>query len=71
MTCIYSSHSLQLDFAVSVTALLGVPFPFGRCSVSILSISTFIYVHLIFHILYDEFTMDCPAQLYVSSLHSK
>ncbi|GFZ13813.1 alkaline-phosphatase-like family protein [Actinidia rufa] len=26
----------ELDFAVTVSALLGVPFPFGRCSVSIL-----------------------------------
>jgi len=36
-TCIYPCHPLQLDFAVTMSALLGIPFPYGRCSVSILS----------------------------------
>lgn len=44
---------LQLDFAVTVSAMLGIPFPFGRCSVRIL-------LHIIIVILckiymYNEF----------------
>jgi hypothetical protein len=34
---------LQLDFSATVSALLGLPFPFGRCSVRILSRCLFTY----------------------------
>lgn len=42
-------HPLQLDFAVTVSALLGIPFPYGRCSVSILSmllLSLFVFFYI-------------------------
>lgn len=34
----YSSFTvlLQLDFAATISALIGIPFPYGRCSISIL-----------------------------------
>ena len=61
--------SLQLDFAVTISALLGIPFPYGRCSVSTLSNVNIVYSCLIYfckHIINCNVCIDSTNFIYFS-----
>jgi hypothetical protein len=64
-TCIYPYHSLQLDFAVTMSALLGIPFPYGRCSVRILS--TLLLSTLLLYL--PIYIINCNCNVFLKKRH--
>ncbi|KAF7825759.1 GPI ethanolamine phosphate transferase 3 isoform X2 [Senna tora] len=68
--CISSMQ--QLDFATTISALIGIPFPYGRCSVSILSMLLLyfsnIYIDDYFGLGYSDMVFERMQQRYICIL---